>query len=47
MLKDKLLNGGLGYKAKWRQFVNENKDDKNLLNMMDPQQQGSTAQEIF
>ncbi len=42
-----MLSGDIGYKTKWRQFVTENKDDKNLLNMMDPQQQGSTAHEIF
>jgi hypothetical protein len=44
MLKEKLLNGDLGYKTKWRGFISEIKDDKSLLNMMDPQQQGSSAQ---
>jgi len=42
MLKEKLLNGSISYKTQWKVFVNEFKDDKNLINMMDPQQ-GSSA----
>lgn len=32
---------------KWKNFVREYRDDTNLLNMMDPQQQGSSPHEIF
>lgn len=43
LLKDKLLSGEITYKSNWRTFVVDNKDEKSLLNMMDQQQQGTTA----
>ena len=43
MIKQKIFQGEVNYKTKWRIFVKEFKDDQNLLNMMDPQQQGSSA----
>lgn len=47
MLRQNLLSGNLTYKSKWKSFIADHKDDKNLLNMMDPEQKGSTAHEIF
>jgi hypothetical protein len=41
-----LLDGSISYKTHWKNFVNQFKEDKNLINMMDPQQ-GSSAHEIF
>lgn len=47
MIQTKLFNGDINYKAKWRAFVKEFKDDVRLLNMMDPEHKGSSAHEIF
>lgn len=43
MIKQKLFNGEIGYKTKWKSFVKEYKDDNRLLNMMDPEYRGSSA----
>ncbi len=47
MLRDKLSSGEINYKIKWRNFVRDYKDDPILLAMMDPQQPGTSAHEIF
>jgi hypothetical protein len=43
MLREKLLEGELAYKTKWKDFIIEFRSDIRLLNMMDPNQPGTSA----
>ena len=47
MVKEKLFQGDISYKTKWRNFVKDFREEQSIINMMDPHQQGSSAHEIF
>jgi hypothetical protein len=42
-----MRTGQINHKTRWGKFVRENKDEKALVEMMDPNQQGSSAHELF
>jgi|JI6StandDraft_1071083.scaffolds.fasta_scaffold02401_11 transcription termination factor NusB len=39
--------GQINHKSRWIKFLKENKDEKALIEMMDPNQYGSSAHELF
>jgi len=42
-----MKSGHINHKTRWLKFVKDNKDEKALIEMMDPNQYGSSPHELF
>lgn len=47
LLRKKIASGEIGYKTKWKDFLLDNRGEKELLAMLDSNQPGTSAHEIF